>query len=132
MYLNTYFQFLNNITRIFIYFSTHMYFKKNWKLLFKHTYQMTIRFQSALKKEKKKKRLWRGEKTVQVYKIKLLSVDTNFLPSTNLHALTTLIFINFLTRSDGDLHIFTRLWLTNDSWKYHSFINKWEYCTLPF
>ena len=67
------------------------------------------------KKYIKKKRLRRREKTVQVYKIKLLSVNTNFLPSTNLHALTTLIFINFLTRSDGDLHIFIRLQLTNDS-----------------
>ena len=34
--LNTYFQFLNNITRISTYFFTHTYFQKNWKLLFKH------------------------------------------------------------------------------------------------
>ena len=31
-----------------------------------------------IKVKKKKKRLWHGEKTVQVYKIKLLSVNTNF------------------------------------------------------
>ena len=37
--LNTCFQFLNNITSISIHFFTHMYFQKNWKLLFKHTYQ---------------------------------------------------------------------------------------------
>ena len=37
---NIRFQFLNNITRIFIHFFTHTYFKKNKKLLFKHTYQM--------------------------------------------------------------------------------------------
>ena len=51
---------------------------------------------------------------MQVYKVKLLSVNTNFQSSTNLHALTTLIFINFLTRIDADLHIFIRLRLTND------------------
>ena len=33
------FQFLNNITRIFTHFFTLKYFQKNWKLLFKHTYQ---------------------------------------------------------------------------------------------
>ena len=36
-------------------------------------------------KLKKKKKTLEGEKTVQVYKIKLVSVNTNFLPSTNLH-----------------------------------------------
>ena len=40
MYLNTCFQFLNNITHISTYFFIHMYFQKNWKLLFKYTYQM--------------------------------------------------------------------------------------------
>ena len=39
MYLNTCFHFLNNITRIFTHFFTHIYFQKNRKLLFKHTYQ---------------------------------------------------------------------------------------------
>ena len=37
--LNTCFQFLNNITHVFIHFFTHTYFQKNWKLLFKYTYQ---------------------------------------------------------------------------------------------
>ena len=37
--LNTCFQFLNNITHIFTHFFIYMYFKKNWKLLLKHTYQ---------------------------------------------------------------------------------------------
>ena len=42
--LNIYFQFLNNITGIFTYFFTHMYFQKNLKLLFKHTYQTSPQF----------------------------------------------------------------------------------------
>ena len=37
--LNICFQFLNNITHISTHFFTHTYFQKNWKLLFKHTYQ---------------------------------------------------------------------------------------------
>ena len=42
--LGTYFQiiifsFLNNIVRIFIYFFIHIYFLKNWKLLFECMYQ---------------------------------------------------------------------------------------------
>ena len=36
---NIYFQFLNNIIYIFKYFFTYTYFQKNWKPLFKHTYQ---------------------------------------------------------------------------------------------
>ena len=39
MCLNICFQYLNNITSIFTYFFTYTYFQKNWKLLFKHTYQ---------------------------------------------------------------------------------------------
>ena len=38
--INIYFQFLNNITYIFIHFFTHTYFQKNWNLLFKQTYQI--------------------------------------------------------------------------------------------
>ena len=37
--LNTCFQFLDHIIRIFTNFFIHMYFQKNKKLLFKHTYQ---------------------------------------------------------------------------------------------
>ena len=44
MCLNTCFQFSNNITRISTHFFTHMYFQKNWKLLFKHTYQTDLCF----------------------------------------------------------------------------------------
>ena len=33
-YLNIYFQFLNNITPILIYFFTHLYFKKNWEQMY--------------------------------------------------------------------------------------------------
>ena len=38
--INIYFQFLNNITCIFIHFFIHTYFQKNWNLLFKQTYQI--------------------------------------------------------------------------------------------
>ena len=41
--LITYFYFLNNITYILMYFFTHTYFQKNRKLLFKHTYQTSVK-----------------------------------------------------------------------------------------
>ena len=69
---------------------------------------MTLRFQSV--KVKKKKDFGAEKKLCNSLKSNFLSVNTNFLPSTNLHALTPLIFINFPTRSDGNLHIFIRLW----------------------
>ena len=55
------------------------------------------RFQSEhykiYKIKNKKKKTLEGEKTMQVYKIKIVSVNTNFLPSTNLHTQATSIFI---------------------------------------
>ena len=44
MCLNACFQFLNNITCIFTHFFTHVNFQKNWKMLFKYTYQTSPKY----------------------------------------------------------------------------------------